>query len=235
MRPRLSPCNRQTSTGTVKDARIDLAKLRNRVRIQPHETVYAMLDNAFDLLTAANLTKLIRQHLPLEDLHRDEPEPKRDSLRRLRVAVEAFAAASHRGDYFDPFDVNSRNYTEQSNGTTAWIGECNRLLSRCVERTSHQRTTDGVMSTFELLFDLIEQAVSCEFDILFFADEGGVWSLGFDWPSVARAWFDCTKRAKGSSSRARRIADSLASETRPTSAVDEELARVAQSFGGHQP
>ncbi len=174
--------------------RIDLAKLRARMRLQSSQTIYSILDDALDLLPSAKLEELIGRYLSLDDLRQDVATPKGDSPDRLRTEAEAFAASSRRGDYFDSFDVNSKNCTEQSPGTMSWIAECNRLLDRCVALASRQRKVSEVVASFELLFDLIDDAGSFEFDIIFFADEGGVYEFGIQWQSVMDAWFECFAR-----------------------------------------
>jgi hypothetical protein len=40
-------------------------------------------------------------------------------------------------------------------------------------------------------------------EIVFFADEGGVWILGIDWPPVLHAWFLCLARSANSEEYAR--------------------------------
>jgi hypothetical protein len=37
--------------------------------------------------------------------------------------VKTFARARLAGEYYDSFDVNSKNFMEKSQGTTHWIAE----------------------------------------------------------------------------------------------------------------
>ena len=46
--------------------------------------------------------------------------------------VKAFEKASLASEYYEGFNVNSKNCMETSTGTTVWIAECRRLLDRCV-------------------------------------------------------------------------------------------------------
>lgn len=154
-----------------------------------------MLDEAFDLLPPARLQQLVGRYLHLETLVPTDPGPKRESPKRLRTAVEALATASRRGDYYEAFDVNSKNCNEQSNGTIAWIAECNRLLDRAVTLSPRRRGAGDVVAAFELLFDLIDDVDACGgVEILFFADEGGAYEIGVPWGTVMDAWFDCFAR-----------------------------------------
>ena len=48
--------------------------------------------------------------------------------------VKAFQKASLAGEYYESFNVNSRNFMEKSKSTRGWIAESHRLLERCVEQ-----------------------------------------------------------------------------------------------------
>jgi len=173
----------------VSRKRIDMAMLRTKVRGLSHGTIFEMLDDALDLLPPARLEQLVGRYLRHDDLRPIAGGTKRDSPSNLRTDVEEFAVASRRGDYFEAFDVNSKNCTEQSNGTMAWIAECNRLLDRCVALSTRKRDIGDVAASFEVLFDLIDDAGSFDFDIVFFADEGGTYEFGIRWSTVMEAWF----------------------------------------------
>jgi hypothetical protein len=152
--------------------------------------IFAMLDDAFDLLPRATLEHLVNRYIRHVDRRADPDAPRRDAPRNLRTAVEGFASACRRGDYFETFDVNSKNCTEQSNGTIAWIAECIRLLDRCVALSTPKRDIGDVAASFEMLFDLIDDAGSFDFEIVFFADEGGTYEFGIEWSTVMEAWFE---------------------------------------------
>lgn len=168
---------------------IDLPKVREYLRRMPHRYLFAMLDEAVELLPKARLEQLVRRYIPQDDVAKAAHEPK--PWPTLLAEVNDFAGCSRRGDYFESFHVNSRNCTEQSNGTTAWIADCNRLLDRCVARAKGKRGRAEALAAFEVLFDLIEVAASSELDIVFFADEGGLWSFGIEWQTVFEAWVCC--------------------------------------------
>lgn len=150
---------------TNKSGVVDRAKLRAMLRKQPRQTIYSMLDEAVGLLPKAKLEQLVARYLSVQDLRPDAP-PSASATRGLRAEVEAFAEASRRGDDFEAFNVNSKNCTEESNGTSAWIAECNRLLDRCVARANARsiRVQTEVLGSFDILFELIDQAASCDLD-----------------------------------------------------------------------
>lgn len=167
----------------------DLAKVRAHLRKMGHQYVFAMLDEALGLLPKSKLEALVACYMPRGAVQCDTVERLRKPA--LLPGVTDFAARSRRGDYYEAFDVNSKNCEEQSNGTTAWIADCNRWLARCVARAKVVRGRSEALAALEILFDVIDLAASCEADIVFFADEGGLWSFGIDWDAVIEAWATC--------------------------------------------
>ncbi len=109
--------------------RIDRDKLRAAVRTLGDEHVFYMLDEAIDLLPEAKLAKIARRYIDPARL-----QPDGSAKRGLLAEVKAFEQASLRGEYYEGFNVNSKNFMDKSRGTRAWISECHRLLDRCVGR-----------------------------------------------------------------------------------------------------
>lgn len=165
----------------------DLATLRAYLRKMSRHSLFAMLDEAVGLLSKAKLDLLVGRYVSSEHLQQSAPMVRRT----LRDDVADFVERSRLGDYFESFNVNSKNCTEQSNGTTAWIADCNRLLDRCVARAKVKRGRSEALNAMESLFDIIDLAASCEVDVVFFADEGGLWEFGIDWKAVIEAWVTC--------------------------------------------
>jgi hypothetical protein len=104
--------------------------------------------------------------------------------------VREFSATSMSGQFYDSFDVNWRNCTQQSRGTDGFIAEFNRLLGRCVREAD---TVAGgmVCESFEILFGLCRHIDEGPDDVVFFADEGGSWCIGVDWRKALPAYFRC--------------------------------------------
>lgn len=164
---------------------IDLGKLRSAIRLLGDEYVYYMLDAAIELLSQSDLARVVRPYLDLEKLRPDrEPEPD------LLGVVRTFDSASRGGEYWEDFNVNSKNYRETSMGTRMWIAECNRLLEHCVEQSETGEVVE-VREAFERIFGLLHRIDECMEDIIFFADEGGSWQVGVEWKKVFPAWFKC--------------------------------------------
>ncbi len=162
---------------------IDRDKLRAAIRKLANEYVFFMLDDAIELLTPAQLAEIASSYLDLEPLRLDGDQPS-----NLLADVTAFERASLAGDYYEDFNVNSRNFREQSTGTTAWIAEHRRLVARCV---AAERPDDPaeVRAAIDILFGLLDHIDECLDDVVFFADEGGAWQVGVDWAKVLPVWF----------------------------------------------
>jgi len=162
---------------------IDRNKLRAAIRREGNKCIFGMLDVAIELLPQAKLRKLIAGYLNPAELYADG-----DRKLELLAAVRAFHKASLAGTYYQAFDVNSKNSTETSSGTLAWIADCRRLLDMCVVRSKIEDPAI-VRQAFELIFGLLGRIDAGEDDILFFADEGGSWALAIDWEKVLPVWF----------------------------------------------
>lgn len=108
----------------------------------------------------------------------------------LLEEVESFRADSIGGKFYVGFDVNSRNCSEQSRGTDEFIAEFDCLVAKCVSEAEGD-PCQTVAQAFEVLFALLRTIDEGNDDVLFFADEGGSWSVGVDWHKVLPAYFLC--------------------------------------------
>src|SRR5262249_12426443 len=75
-------------------------------------------------------------------------------------------------EYYDSFNVNSKNYMEKSKGTEAFLAEFDRLIGKCVRATA-KGPRPPVREAFELLFSLLRRIDEDSDSVVFFADEGG--------------------------------------------------------------
>lgn len=180
---------------------IDRDKLRAAVRRLGQEYAFYMLVDAIDLLPPAKLHRIVGKYLDLGSLR---PEVDKETKANLLADVEAFEKASRAGEYYESFNVNSKNYTERSTGTTAWIAEHRRLLDRCVAEAKKGNPAE-VRRAFEILFALLDYIDECNDDVVFFADEGGSWQVGTDWGRVLPPWFEVLAVTAGPEEYAERI------------------------------
>ena len=176
-------------------------KLRSAVRRLGNEYIYSMLDDAIELLPPSKLVKLAGRYLDVKSLQAAGPKHA-----GLLAEVKAFEKASRAGDYYESFAVNSKNCSEVSSGTRAWIAECERLFGRCVAATGKGNPGE-TCGAFEMLFALLQHIDKGMDDVVFFADEGGSWQVGVDWQKVLPAWFTCLSATVEPDEYARRVVD----------------------------
>lgn len=183
--------------------RIDREKLRAAIGLLEQERVLHMLDDAISLLPATKLRQLAGRHLTVKQLTQLKPDAP--GSKSLLNDVRAFEAASRAGEYYESFNVNSHNFMEKSRGTRAFIADCNRLLARCVARA--QKGGAGPQEALETMLALLRDIDQGEDDIIFFADEAGLWQVGVDWEAVLPALFSCLSPTTEPAEYARRVAD----------------------------
>jgi len=176
---------RRQVTTSDEPATIDRDKLRAAIRRLGPEYVFYMLDDAIDLLPLAELEGIAKKYL---DIKRLRPDGDSQTKATLLADVRSFDKASRAGEYYESFMVNSRNYTAQSAGTTAWIATCNRLLDCCV---ADEKKSDAaeIRAAFDILFGLLDYIDQGNDEVIFFADEGGSWQVGVDWVKILPSWF----------------------------------------------
>src|SRR5437016_2556511 len=181
----VSPLGAGQMTMAGKPIQIDRDKLRAEVRKLRSEYVFFMLDDAIELLPPAKLLKIAKKYFDLKRLRPDAEEVTNPSL---LTDVKRFEKASLVGEYYESFGVNSKNYREQSAGTSAWIAEYLRLLDRCVINAKNGNPAE-VRQAMDILFGLLNHIDKGDDDVIFFADEGGSWQVGVDWARVLPVWF----------------------------------------------
>jgi hypothetical protein len=164
---------------------LDRDRVRAAVRTLPTEYVRYMLIDAIDLLPPAKLYAVAQKYLDLRALRLDRKKTKKASL---LADVKAFEKASLVGELYDSFDVNSKNFMEQSRGTTHWIAECRRVLDRSVTHAQMEEPAT-VCQAFGIIFGLLDRLDQGRDEVVFFADEAGAWQVGIDWRTVLPAWF----------------------------------------------
>ena len=143
-----------------------------------------MLDEALELLPRAALQRIVGRYISLDDVRADPAASKRLLLEDVR----AFDVAARAGDYYQSFNVNSKNCMDKSAGTRSFIADFSRLLALCVAASRNSAPADVRMS-LEILFALHRYVDECNDDVIFFADEAGAWQIGVDWRTVLPAWF----------------------------------------------
>ncbi len=168
----------------MKRRSLDPAKVRASLRSLPKETLLDILDRAMAHVPEDRLPEVLGTTVRIEEV-REGPS----AAKALLKAVKGFGRESLNGVYFDCFDVNSKNWTEKSEGTEDWINDCKRLLDSCVAQAS-AGPPEVVREALETLFDLLRRIDNGE-EIVFFADEAGSWQVAMDWDAVLPAYYAC--------------------------------------------
>ena len=163
---------------------IEISLLREMVRTELElEELLSLIDRAIELLPQESLPKLIEGFFDPELLTVEEL-----SEQTVLEEVEEFHTDSLAGLYYEDFEVNSKNFMEQSRGTINWIAEYKRLMKRCIKESS-KGEVEEIRQAFEGLFDLLDEVDECRDDIIFFADEAGAWQVGVEWDEVLPCYF----------------------------------------------
>ena len=164
---------------------VDAEKLRGALRRLTRTDLLVVLDRALVHVPKHGIHEVVEGFIAFDQL-------VVTAGKRTRVLdkVKAFDNASRRGEYYESFGVNSKNFMEKSEGTEEWIAECERLLEDVLGLVAKGDPSEG-RQAFELLFALLRRIDEGEDDIVFFADEGGSWQVGVDWLKVLPAYFRC--------------------------------------------
>lgn len=110
---------------------------------------------------------------------------KEESINYMRVngkvllkAVKAFKTKSLRGDYYAPFDINSKNFMDVPEKTAMWFEKLAELLMESTQLTK-QGNHVNAMQCFEILFECLTEMESGNHEVVF-ADKYGIWMLPID-------------------------------------------------------
>jgi len=106
---------------------IDIEKLRVALRRMSRGNLLIVAERAIEIAPRAKLHQLVGDMVRVSD-----PAEGKRGAAPLLDEVRKFHAASLGGEYYDTFDVNSKNFMEKSEGTEAFIAELDRLIGKCV-------------------------------------------------------------------------------------------------------
>jgi hypothetical protein len=163
----------------------DLEKLRAELRRLRRGDLLIIVERALELVPSAKLKALVGGFVPIEPLAATE-----SGAVSLLDEVRKFHAESMNGQCYESFAVNSRNFTQKSERTEAFIAELDRLLGMCI-RVAAKRPRSPMREALELLFALLRHIDKGHDDVIFFADEGGSRQVGVDWRPALAAYFRC--------------------------------------------
>ena len=165
--------------------RVDIEKLRVALRRMSRGDLLSVASRAVELVPRARLGALVADMVRLDLL----TEGKGAAV-SLVDEVQTFYDACLCRDYYESFDVNSKNFMNTSKGTDAFMAEFNRLIEKCIG-ASAKGPSSPVREAFELLFALLRRLDRDPDSVVFFADEGGSWQVGVGWRAALPAYFRC--------------------------------------------
>jgi len=167
---------------------LDYDKLHNAIRKLCRNDLSDLLIRATEQLPKTRIHKVFEGIIDLEKMTTAGNNQKNELL----AEMEHFHATSLSGQYYESFNVNSKNFMEKSAGTEKWINECNRLFKRCISEAKQSNET--TRKALAMLFELLQEIDECNDNIIFFADEAGSWQVGVDWDKVLPIWFTCLSK-----------------------------------------
>ncbi len=120
-------------------------------------------------------------------------EPGRINGKKLLQKIQKFEKDSFAGEYYAPFEINSKNFSEIPQETEMWFEELNELLSSSTQ-LSKQGDHAVAIECFSILYDLISDMDSGE--EIVFADEYGSWMIPGDEKEYIRAYITSLAKIK---------------------------------------
>ena len=111
----------------VKPGGVDLEKLRVALRRMSRGNPLMVAERAIEIVPKAKLRALVGDMIRVDEL----VEGKRGAA-PLLDEVRRFHDACLRGEYYESFGVNSKNFMEKSEGTEVFIAEFDRLIAKCI-------------------------------------------------------------------------------------------------------
>lgn len=194
--PNLVPAQ---SLSHVTEESVDLDKLRFALRQLDRGRLLIVAERAVEMIPRASLEILVGDMIRVHHLTESD-----QAAGSLLAETRKFHEASLRGEYYESFDVNSRNCTDKSHGTDAFIAEFDRLMGKCVQAVV-EGPRETVREPFELMFSLLHRIDEDPDRIVFFADEAGSWQVPVDWRTVLPAYFKCLASATSGEEYAREV------------------------------
>jgi len=97
--------------------------------------------------------------------------------RELLATIKQFHENSFSGYYYEPFDINSKNFSDIPGETEAWFDEISDHLEDS-SRLADQGDYEMVVQCFKLLYELIDKMEDGE--EIIFAEEYGAWMITGD-------------------------------------------------------
>jgi hypothetical protein len=149
---------------------MDKEKLFQQLQQQEQAVLLERLNDAYEVMNTSQRRQIfshLLQQLP----------PAVIDGKHLLQKIQKFAQDSHAGQYYAPFNVNSKNFMNIPEETEAWFDELGDRLKDC-SRLTEQGEHEPAIACFQILYQLIDAMESGE--SIVFADELGGWMIPGD-------------------------------------------------------
>ncbi len=137
---------------------------------QDKETLLALLHRAYEFLDRDDCQSIFGEYF-------QQTPPTPVDGEKLLVDIEQFVAVSRDGYYYEPFMIDSKNFSEVPTETREWFGKMGELLQGCCQLTA-QESYQHAVACFGMLYELIEEMEKGE--EIVFGDEIGSWMIPGD-------------------------------------------------------
>lgn len=168
---------------------IDFTAARADLRALNRGSLLIIAERAIELMPAAQLSTLLGDFVRLTARTAGAGNPPVSLLDEVR----AFYGAAMAGKYYEAVAINNQGRQIQSQSTDAFIAGFDRLLRECV-RASDNLVDSTANVGFELLFGLLRYIDEGNNDVLFFADDDGISTIGIDWRTTLPAYISSLAR-----------------------------------------
>jgi hypothetical protein len=166
-------------------------KTWNVLRRLEREHLLLLFARALRFVPPANLAVIFRDHAHPHEIGDAAPVERT----ALPDAVREFVGAARRSEFYEDFVVSSHNCTDTSGGTQTFEAQLDLLFDRCIEEASGGDAGE-VVEAYDLLFELLREIDRFDRDdIVFFADEGGVWQFNINWKRILPPYVRSLARA----------------------------------------
>ncbi|MBI9088303.1 MAG: hypothetical protein JEZ12_03745 [Desulfobacterium sp.] len=145
-------------------------RLFDHLKTQEHSKLLELLSSAFEAMDTC------QRHDVFGKLIKEIPPSPVDG-EELLGDIEAFHSSSMAGYYYEPFNINSKNFSDIPEETEKWFDEIGDHLEDS-SRLTDQGDHDIAVQCFKLLHELIDKMEDGE--EIVFAEEYGTWMITGD-------------------------------------------------------
>jgi hypothetical protein len=150
------------------------------------EQLLVLFSRALRFVPPSCLEDVFRDHAYPHEIGESEPVKRQPLIEAAREFVENALD----GAFYEDFRVNSHNCADKSGGTQMFEAKLDLLFDRCVEDGARGEPAE-IVAGYELLLGLLREIDKFEKDIVFFADEGGVWQFHVNWKRILPPYLTC--------------------------------------------